>query len=128
MLTHNRGRWLRVAAIRVVAGFFAVFAALLTLALLAIPISAIWPDGPLKFRRGQVSTWWLVAVLVLFGFATARTSWLLWRRQRAGAIFASLVFASAIATNYYGPLKGTQAVGVSVAMLALLLVGWGELE
>jgi hypothetical protein len=125
-LAHNPARWLRIAAIRVVAVFFALFAAVLTVALLATPIATLWPEGPITVDRTE-PLWWY-AILVLFAFASARTSWLLWRRRRTGGISAVLMFASVIVINYYGPLKGTQAVGFAVAMLALLLIGWRELE
>ena len=128
-LARNPGRWLRIAAIRVVAAFFALFASFLTLALLAISIAALRPEGPITAKPGPIETsWWFLPILVLFAFASARTSWLLWGRRRSGAISAVLIFASVIVVNYYGPLKGTQAVGFAASMLALLLVGWRELE
>lgn len=126
-LTRNPRRWLRVAALRVVASLFGLIAAVCILVLLSIPIAALWPELPIKTPHGWM-LWRDAAIIAILGFATGRTALLLWKRRRTGAIFALPMLALTITANYYGPMRGTQAVGLAVAMLALLLVGWRELE
>ena len=121
---------LRLAALRIVSVTCAAFSALCMLAVIVIPIETYWPSDVVTvyIGPGSVVAWRLLALLALYGYGCGRTSWLLWHRRRSGALLAAFLFASGVLANYYGPMKGMQAVGLSVAMLALLGVGWRELR
>ena len=122
----QRAHRVRVVALRVVASVCGLFAALCVVLLASIPIALRWPDGPITIHGDLI--WWYTPYLALLAFASARTCWLLWRRRRAGGALGIAMWAAVILTDYYGPLKGTQSVGLAIAMLALLAVGWRSLE
>jgi hypothetical protein len=124
--TARRIRFARIAALRIVAVFFALIAVVCALALLAIPVAAIWPNGPVQIIR-PLDPWMLLQV-VLFGYGSARTSGHLWRRRRTGAFVALGLCAYGILVNYVGPLKGTQSVSIMLVLAVLVALGWPELN
>ena len=79
-------------------------------------------------RYGPGVAWRFMGFFAVFGFACARTGWLLWRRRRVGVFFGASVAVVTVLGNYYGPMKGTQSVSIGLLMLALLGAGWSETQ